>query len=124
MPLSDLENAGETIMDVIASPEGDLGEAVTERMTRHKALYRAFSALDDVDAITIALRHGLIDGTPKTYDEIAAIRGVDRSRIGQQEKKALSILRSYSKEVRPLRQYAGIRHKREIPQPEGRIMVV
>jgi RNA polymerase primary sigma factor len=45
----------------------------------------------------VALRFGLADGQPKTFDEIGKVYGVSRERIRQIESKAMYRLRHPSR---------------------------
>jgi RNA polymerase primary sigma factor len=50
---------------------------------------RTFKILDDRERKILLLRHGLIDGLPKTLEDIARIECVSKERIRQIESKAL-----------------------------------
>jgi RNA polymerase sigma factor (sigma-70 family) len=49
--------------------------------------------LSEREAEVIILRYGLVDGAPKTLDEIGKVYGVTRERIRQIESKVMSKLR-------------------------------
>ena len=55
------------------------------------------NTLVEREAGIIALRYGLIDGIPKTLDEIGKVYGVTRERIRQIEAKAMGKLRHPSR---------------------------
>ena len=63
-----------------------------ERVAAAEALARAIKALSPREAQILMQRFGLIDGEPKTLDELGLINGVTRERIRQIEEKALKKL--------------------------------
>ena len=67
-------------------------------------LLDALGALSDRQAGIVMLRHGLVDGEPKTLAQIGMVYGVTRERIRQIESMALKLLRNSSL-TEPLRIY-------------------
>ena len=67
-------------------------------------LHSALATLSEREASIIRLRFGLIDGQPRTLDEISRVHGVTRERIRQIETKTMSKLRHPSRSL-PLRDY-------------------
>jgi RNA polymerase primary sigma factor len=55
------------------------------------------ATLSEREASIVRLRYGLIDGRPRTLDEISHVHGVSRERIRQIETKAMSKLRHPSR---------------------------
>jgi RNA polymerase primary sigma factor len=60
---------------------------------RGEELERVLSTLSEREALIIRVRYGLIDGIPKTLEQIADEIGVTRERIRQIENKAISKLK-------------------------------
>ena len=67
-------------------------------------LHSVLDTLSEREAGVMSLRFGLIDGQPKTLDEIGKVYGVTRERIRQIESKTMSKLR-HSSRSRQLRDY-------------------
>jgi RNA polymerase primary sigma factor len=67
-------------------------EAVTAA-ARKRELERILSTMSDREALILRHRYGLIDGIPKTLDQIGEEIGVTRERIRQIENKAISKLK-------------------------------
>ncbi|HEX3190633.1 MAG TPA: sigma-70 domain-containing protein, partial [Streptosporangiaceae bacterium] len=60
-------------------------------------LCRVLLTLSDREAGVVRLRFGLVDGRPRTLDEIGEVYGVTRERIRQIESKTMSKLRHPSR---------------------------
>lgn len=58
-----------------------------------RQLEEAFKELTDREAKILELRYGLVDGKPRTLEEIADIFGVTMERVRQVEAKAIKKLR-------------------------------
>jgi RNA polymerase primary sigma factor len=67
-------------------------EAVTAA-ARKRELERILSTMSEREATILRHRYGLIDGIPKTLDQIGEEIGVTRERIRQIENKAISKLK-------------------------------
>ena len=67
-------------------------EAVTA-VARKRELERILSTMSEREALILRHRYGLIDGIPKTLDQIGEEIGVTRERIRQIENKAISKLK-------------------------------
>lgn len=65
-------------------------------------LRQVIQTLSDSEVGIAQLRFGLIDGQPRTLDEVAQVYGVTRERIRQIEAKALSRLQPRQKPEKPL----------------------
>jgi RNA polymerase sigma factor (sigma-70 family) len=65
-------------------------EEMRQRVTDHP---EALALLTPREAVIMAMRFGLHDGTPHTLDEIGRALGLTRERIRQLEKQALGKLR-------------------------------
>ncbi|GAT68783.1 RNA polymerase sigma factor [Planomonospora sphaerica] len=94
-PLDNEGELGELIED---SDAANGQENATETVFRHqlrRALQEVLLATVSArDAHAMALRFGLIDGEPKTYQEIAPICGVSAGRLQQIERKTLAAIRT------------------------------
>jgi RNA polymerase primary sigma factor len=67
-------------------------------------LRAVLATLSEREASIVRLRYGLIDGRPRTLEEISQVHGVTRERIRQIETKSLAKLRHPSRS-QPLRDY-------------------
>lgn len=72
-------------------------EAAFERNYLAALLTELLAALPSKMKIVLECRYGLVDGNPKTLEEVGEILGVTRERIRQIENKALGLLRLPSK---------------------------
>ncbi len=72
------------------------GEAVSFTLLQEQ-LHSVLDTLSEREAGVVSLRFGLIDGQPKTLDEIGKVYGVTRERIRQIESKTMSKLRHTSR---------------------------
>jgi RNA polymerase primary sigma factor len=83
--------------DLIEDSEAvEPGEAVSFTLLQEQ-LHAVLSTLSEREAGVVALRFGLADGQPKTFDEIGKVYGVSRERIRQIESKAMYRLRHPSR---------------------------
>ncbi|MEV4079041.1 sigma-70 family RNA polymerase sigma factor [Nonomuraea fuscirosea] len=81
-----------TLIDIIGNATPDIAEAIAE--ADHTKQYHALvQSLPDRQARTLLLRFGLLDGRPRTLDEVGRELGVTRERVRQIETKALAALR-------------------------------
>jgi RNA polymerase primary sigma factor len=60
-------------------------------------LHSVLDTLSEREAVVVSMRFGLIDGQPKTLEEIGKVYGVTRERIRQIESKTMSKLRHPSR---------------------------
>ena len=60
-------------------------------------LHSILDTLSEREAGVVSMRFGLVDGQPKTFDEIGKVYGVTRERIRQIESKTMSKLRDPSR---------------------------
>jgi RNA polymerase primary sigma factor len=83
--------------DLIEDSEAvEPGEAVSFTLLQEQ-LHAVLGTLSEREAGVVALRFGLADGQPKTFDEIGKVYGVSRERIRQIESKAMYRLRHPSR---------------------------
>lgn len=86
-----LELFAPEIINMIIEEHGDI-DSYIDNIENKEAVDRileVLSARSVREQKVILLRFGLIDGTPKTLEEVAQIFGVTRERIRQIESKAL-----------------------------------
>nr|WP_246258168.1 RNA polymerase sigma factor [Amycolatopsis anabasis] len=81
----------------------DAVESVSFELLRDQ-LDGILSTLSEREAGVVRLRFGLLDGRPRTLDEIGQVYGVTRERIRQIESKTMAKLRHPSR-AQPLRDY-------------------
>ena len=68
-------------------------------------IIKIMARLDTRMARVLALKYGLFDGDVKTFEEIAKIENVSRSRVDQLVSQALRRIR-HPKRIKPLKAYA------------------
>ncbi|MEJ1180994.1 MULTISPECIES: sigma-70 family RNA polymerase sigma factor [unclassified Pseudarthrobacter] len=78
--------------DPDAGPEHEL-----ESLLLREQISALLDTLSEREATIVSLRFGLLDGEPKTLDEIGKVYGVTRERIRQIEKKVMDKLRHPSR---------------------------
>ena len=89
---------GETrIGDLIEDIDASEASEVVDRQLMADHLRRALDDLEPREATIMSLRFGLMDGRPRTLDEIGKHLGLTRERIRQLEKQSLSKLRHPSR---------------------------
>ncbi|GAA3741687.1 RNA polymerase primary sigma factor [Spinactinospora alkalitolerans] len=89
---------GETrIGDLIEDIDASEASEVVDRQLMADQLRRALEDLEPREATIMSLRFGLMDGRPRTLDEIGRHLGLTRERIRQLEKQSLSKLRHPSR---------------------------
>ncbi|GAA3982469.1 sigma-70 family RNA polymerase sigma factor [Thermobifida alba] len=89
---------GETrIGDLIEDVDASEASEVVDRQLMADQLRRALDDLEPREATIMSLRFGLLDGRPRTLDEIGKHLGLTRERIRQLEKQSLSKLRHPSR---------------------------
>ncbi|GAB3496711.1 RNA polymerase sigma factor [Nocardiopsis coralliicola] len=89
---------GETrIGDLIEDIDASEASEVVDRQLMADQLRRALDDLEPREATIMSLRFGLMDGRPRTLDEIGKHMGLTRERIRQLEKQSLSKLRHPSR---------------------------
>ncbi|WP_026126289.1 RNA polymerase sigma factor [Nocardiopsis gilva] len=89
---------GETrIGDLIEDVDASEASEVVDRQLMADQLRRALDDLEPREATIMSLRFGLMDGRPRTLDEIGKHLGLTRERIRQLEKQSLSKLRPPSR---------------------------
>ncbi|GAB3723303.1 sigma-70 family RNA polymerase sigma factor [Nocardiopsis oceani] len=89
---------GETrIGDLIEDVDASEASEVVDRQIMADQLRNALSDLEPREATIMSLRFGLMDGRPRTLDEIGKHLGLTRERIRQLEKQSLSKLRHPSR---------------------------
>jgi RNA polymerase primary sigma factor len=90
--------------DFIEDSEAAVAMDVVSFSLMQDQLDQVLRTLTEREAGVIRLRYGLIDGRPRTLDEIGQVYGVTRERIRQIESKTMSKLRHPSRSER-LRDY-------------------
>lgn len=87
-----------TFHDLLGSDKEESGISERELLKKEKrrSIYKVLDRLKDREKEVIEERFGLIDGKPKTLEEIGRKYGVTRERIRQIEAKALKNLRDYT----------------------------
>ena len=89
---------GETrIGDLIEDVDASEASEVVDRQIMADQLRNALSDLEPREATIMSLRFGLMDGRPRTLDEIGKHLGLTRERIRQLEKQSLAKLRHPSR---------------------------
>lgn len=89
---------GETrIGDLIEDIDASEASEVVDRQLMADQLRSALDDLEPREATIMSLRFGLLDGRPRTLDEIGKHLGLTRERIRQLEKQSLSKLRHPSR---------------------------
>lgn len=66
----------------------------TERTAATEGLYNALNTLSELHASVISLMFGLVDGEPRTTEDIAEVHGLTVTEIRQIQSKAMSTLRT------------------------------
>ena len=84
---------GAILVDLISDDEPIDAEAAMELADVADRLRKAVSRLPEREGRIVARRYGLIDGTPRTFEDIGSQFGVTAERIRQLEKRALCRLR-------------------------------
>ena len=92
------EDADSEFGDVIEDTEAVApSEAVTPALLQQQ-FGAAMRLLSEREAAVLRMRFGLMDGQPRTLEDIGRVQGVTRERIRQIESKALSKLRHPSRQ--------------------------
>ena len=89
---SELDDSTTCIGDLIEDT-GPSPQEIIEQNELHQIIIEAISKLPPRQMAIINLRFGIIDGNPKTLEEVGQLYGVTRERIRQIERKALEKLR-------------------------------
>jgi RNA polymerase primary sigma factor len=90
--------------DFIEDPQAVVAMDAVSFTLLQDDLRSALATLSEREASIVRLRYGLIDGRPRTLEEISHVHGVTRERIRQIETKTMSKLRHPSRS-QPLRDY-------------------
>ena len=98
------EDGDSSLGDFIEDTDAPLAVDVVAHGLMQEQLYDVLKTLDEREAAVVRMRFGLVDGKPKTLDEIGHEFGLTRERIRQIETKTLSKLRHPSRSQR-LRDY-------------------
>jgi RNA polymerase primary sigma factor len=83
-----------TIGELIADTSSLTPEESMENQTRTEVLDTILGTLEDREGDVIKYRYGLMDGEPRTLEEVGQIFGLTKERIRQIEAKALLKLRN------------------------------
>ena len=84
---------GAILADFITDHEPTDAEAATELADVADRLRKAVARLPEREGRIVTRRYGLIDGTPRTFDDIGSQFGLTAERIRQLERRALCRLR-------------------------------
>ena len=98
------EEGDSSLGDFIEDTDAPLAVDVVAYGLMQEQLHDVLRTLDEREADVVRMRFGLVDGQPKTLDEIGHAFGLTRERIRQIESKTLSKLRHPSRSQR-LRDY-------------------
>jgi RNA polymerase primary sigma factor len=91
------ESQETSLADLIPDTNAEDPSQGTERSVVREQLLSVISTLSERERVILELRHGLLDHTPKTLEEVGGRFGVTRERIRQIEAKALRKLRHPSR---------------------------
>ncbi len=91
-PLGD-DGDGGAYGDIIADANAESPMLVAEKRALIESVKSELDSLPERDREILTMRFGIIDGRPRTLDEVAAEFGVTRERIRQIEQKTLARLR-------------------------------
>jgi RNA polymerase primary sigma factor len=91
------EEGDSRLGDFIHDPEAVLTIEAVSFTLLQEHLHSVLATLSEREANIVRLRFGLIDGRPRTLDEIGDVHGVTRERIRQIESKTMAKLRHPSR---------------------------
>jgi RNA polymerase primary sigma factor len=91
------EEGDSQLGDFIHDPEAMLAIEAVSFTLLQEHLHSVLATLSEREANIVRLRFGLIDGRPRTLDEIGDVHGVTRERIRQIESKTMAKLRHPSR---------------------------
>ena len=104
MPVGTDEEA--PLGDFIEDTESVSAESEVVAGFMHRDIDRVLGTLDERERDVVRMRYGLLDGRPRTLDEIGRAFGISRERVRQIERDSMAKLRSDDRsEV--LREYAS-----------------
>ncbi len=98
------EDQDSKLMDFVQAEEAESPLDETSREQLRQQLLKVLETLDERERKVLELRFGLIDGRPRTLEEVGRYFGVTRERIRQIEGKALRKLR-HPRRSRLLREF-------------------
>lgn len=91
----DKEGNEMTFIDLISQDENDIIESVEKDMIKEKLLEIIKNILTTREYEIIKLRYGLVNNTPLTQKEVAAMYDISRSYVSRIESKAIKKVRNY-----------------------------
>jgi RNA polymerase primary sigma factor len=94
------EDADSVLGDFIEDADAPLPQDVVAHGLMQEELHEVLHGLDEKELAVVSLRFGLVDGEPKTLDQIGHQFGLTRERIRQIESKTLAKLRHPSRAER------------------------
>jgi RNA polymerase nonessential primary-like sigma factor len=103
MPVGSDEEA--PLGDFIEDSESTSAESVVVNGFMHRDIDKVLDTLDDREQAVVRMRYGLIDGRPRTLDEIGREFGISRERVRQIERDSMAKLRTGDRSA-ALREYA------------------
>jgi RNA polymerase nonessential primary-like sigma factor len=92
MPVGTDEEA--PLGDFIEDTESASAEAGVVAGFMHRAIDKVLDTLDEREQAVVRMRYGLIDGRPRTLDEIGREFGISRERVRQIERDSMAKLRT------------------------------
>jgi RNA polymerase nonessential primary-like sigma factor len=92
MPVGTDEEA--PLGDFIEDTESASAESAVVAGFMHRDIDRVLGTLDERESSVVRMRYGLIDGRPRTLDEIGREFGISRERVRQIERDSMAKLRA------------------------------
>ncbi|TKV60232.1 sigma-70 family RNA polymerase sigma factor [Nakamurella flava] len=92
MPVGTDEEA--PLGDFIEDSESTSAEAAVVAGFMHSDIDKVLRTLDEREQTVVRLRYGLVDGRPRTLDEIGRVFGISRERVRQIERDSMAKLRA------------------------------
>jgi RNA polymerase nonessential primary-like sigma factor len=103
MPVGSDEEA--PLGDFIEDSESTSAESAVVNGFMHRDIDRVLDTLDEREQAVVRMRYGLVDGRPRTLDEIGREFGISRERVRQIERDSMAKLRTGDRSA-ALREYA------------------
>ena len=103
MPVGSDEEA--PLGDFIEDSESTSAESAVVNGFMHRDIDKVLDTLDERERAVVRMRYGLVDGRPRTLDEIGREFGISRERVRQIERDSMAKLRTGDRSA-ALREYA------------------
>jgi RNA polymerase primary sigma factor len=91
------DDDGSTVGDFISDEQNPTPVESTRKSMLNETMDDVLGSLTEKEALVLRLRYGLMDGEPRTLEEVGKMFGVTRERIRQIEAKAIRKLRHPSR---------------------------